>query len=49
MKLTENGITDTLKNKVIIPACIMISKKHLEFNFHNFYIICKEILDNYLS
>ena len=47
--LTENGITDTLKNKVIIPACIMISKKHLEFNFHNFYIICKEILDNYLS
>ena len=46
--LTEKGITETLKNKVIIPACTMIKEKNLDFNFHNFYIICKDILDNYL-
>ena len=46
--LTEKGITETLKNKVIIPACTMINEKNLDFNFHNFYIICKDILDNYL-
>ena len=46
--LTEKGITETLKNKVIIPACSMIKEKNLDFNFHNFYIICKDILDNYL-
>ena len=46
--LTEKGITETLKNKVIIPACTMIKEKNLDFNFHNFYIICKDILENYL-
>lgn len=45
--LTENDIPIHIKEKVVIPACLMISQKGLEFNFQNFYLISSEILNNY--
>ena len=44
--LADKGITMHIKEKVIIPTCLMINQKGLEFNFQNFYLISSEILNN---
>ena len=44
--LADKGIPMHIKEKVIIPTCLMINQKGLEFNFQNFYLISSEILNN---
>ena len=45
--LADKGIPMHIKEKVVIPTCLMINQKGLEFNFQNFYLISSEILNNY--
>ena len=45
--LNENNIPKHIIERVIKPTCLMINNKNLEFNFQNFYLICKEFLDKF--
>lgn len=45
--LATNGIPPHIKDLVILPTCSLINRNHLEFNFHNFFLISSEILNKY--
>ncbi len=47
--LFQKGIPKHIINKVIKPTCYMINDKQLEFNFQNFYLISKELLDKFFN
>jgi hypothetical protein len=40
------GISDNMKDNVILPTLHIIQSKKLDFNFQNFYLISNEIINN---
>ena len=40
----DSTIDSNFKSKIIIPVIHQISKQNLELNFHNFYLLCSELL-----
>jgi hypothetical protein len=40
------GISDNMKDNVILPTLHIIQNKKLDFNFQNFYLISSEIINN---
>ena len=41
-------ITESLKNKLIIPCFLLMKKRNLEFNFPNFIEIANEIMKTFI-
>ena len=37
-------VDSNFKSKIILPVIEQISKQNLELNFHNFYLLCSELL-----
>lgn len=40
----DSTIDSNFKSKIILPVIEQISKQNLELNFHNFYLLCSELL-----
>ena len=40
----DSTIDSNFKSKIILPVIHQISKQNLELNFHNFYLLCSELL-----
>ena len=47
-EIKESEISDNLKNKLIIPCCCLMKKRNLDFNFPNFYVTAKDVMNLYI-
>lgn len=43
--LGKYGISNSMKDNVILPCLHLIQERNLEFNFQNFYLIANEIIN----
>lgn len=43
--LEKFGISNNMKDNIILPSLHMIQQRKLEFNFQNFYVIANEIIN----